>query len=149
MEKPTSYYVLTFALFLPLHIHTPSLSQDVSAEKFEESPIIFGDFMKMGADPADRIYEELTDMKKVFNVLSEVSPFLPSPPLSSSLLPPILLCPSLLSSPPFPSPPHPSSLSSPSLPSLSPPLPSSPLPHSLPPFFPSLINFFFPSLSFL
>ena len=34
-----------------------------------------GDFMKMGADPADRIYEELTDMKKVFNVLSEVSSF--------------------------------------------------------------------------
>jgi len=43
----------------------------MSAEKFEESPIVFGDFMKMGADQADRIYEELTDMKKVSNILSE------------------------------------------------------------------------------
>ena len=116
MEKPTSYYVLTFSLFLPLHIHTPSLSKDVSAEKFEESPIIFGDFMKMGADPADRIYEELTDMKKVFNVLSEVSflPSFPSPPfffspfpipLSFSLLPflPLSSHPSLLPFPPLPS----------------------------------------------
>jgi len=45
----------------------------MSAEKFEESPIVFGDFMKMGTDQADRIYEELTDMKKVSNILSEVS----------------------------------------------------------------------------
>lgn len=46
--------------------------QDVSAEKFEESPIIFGDYLKMGASQADRIYEELVDMKKVASVLSEV-----------------------------------------------------------------------------
>ena len=46
--------------------------QDISAEKFEESPIIFGDYMKMGASQADRIYEELVDMKKVANILTEV-----------------------------------------------------------------------------
>lgn len=46
--------------------------QDISAEKFEESPIIFGDYMKMGASQSDRIYEELVDMKKVANILSEV-----------------------------------------------------------------------------
>lgn len=48
-------------------------SKDVSAEKFEESPIIFGDFMKVGASQSDRIYEELINMKKVPVVLSEVS----------------------------------------------------------------------------
>ena len=41
-------------------------------EKFESSPIIFGDFIKMGADPSDRLYEELADMKKIRNVLNEV-----------------------------------------------------------------------------
>ena len=46
--------------------------QEVTAEKFEESPIIFGDYIKMGAGQADRLYEELTDMKKLHNVLSEV-----------------------------------------------------------------------------
>ena len=44
----------------------------MSAEKFEESPIIFGDYLKMGASQSDRIYEELVDMKKVANILSEV-----------------------------------------------------------------------------
>lgn len=47
--------------------------KDISAEKFEESPIIFGDFMKVGASQTDRIYEELTNLKKVSSVLSEVS----------------------------------------------------------------------------
>ncbi len=45
----------------------------MSAEKFEEFPIIFGDFMKVGASRSDRIYEELVNMKKVPLVLSEVS----------------------------------------------------------------------------
>ena len=47
--------------------------QNVEAEKFETSPILFGDFMKMGADPADRIYEELVDISKVKNLLADVS----------------------------------------------------------------------------
>ena len=44
----------------------------MSAEKFEESPIIYGDFIKMGAAPADRLYEEMADHKKLCNVLNEV-----------------------------------------------------------------------------
>lgn len=39
---------------------------------FETNPILFGDFMKMGADPADRIYEELADVSKVKSLLTDV-----------------------------------------------------------------------------
>lgn len=46
--------------------------QTVESEKFEASPILFGDFMKMGADPSDRIYEELVDVAKVKNLLTDV-----------------------------------------------------------------------------
>ena len=45
----------------------------MSAEKFEEVPIIFGDFLKVGAAQSDRMYEELVNMKKVGAVLNEVS----------------------------------------------------------------------------
>ena len=48
-------------------------NQNVQAEKFETAPILFGDFMKMGADPSDRIYEELADISKVKNLLADVS----------------------------------------------------------------------------
>jgi hypothetical protein len=41
-------------------------------EKFEESPIIFGDFMNVTAADSDKMYEELVDMRKLFVVLSEV-----------------------------------------------------------------------------
>ena len=47
--------------------------QEVSAEKFEESPIIFGDYLKVGAARSDRVYEEFLDMRKVLHVLGEVS----------------------------------------------------------------------------
>jgi dynein heavy chain len=46
--------------------------QEVQPETFETHPIIFGDFMKMGAPKQDRLYEELTDYKKLQNVLGEV-----------------------------------------------------------------------------
>lgn len=46
--------------------------QNVEAEKFETTPILFGDFMKMGADPADRIYEDLVDITKVKTLLTDV-----------------------------------------------------------------------------
>ena len=49
-----------------------SLIQDVSPEHFEESPIIFGDFIKIGATDSDKMYEDLVDMKKLYTVLSEV-----------------------------------------------------------------------------
>ena len=54
------------------HRSLPVLPQDTSAEKFEESPIIFGDYLKMGAAKSDRIYEELSDMRKTSNILLEV-----------------------------------------------------------------------------
>jgi dynein heavy chain len=46
-------------------------NKEISADKFEESPIIFGDFMKIGAAEADKMYEELTNMKKVVAILEE------------------------------------------------------------------------------
>jgi len=47
-------------------------NQNVESEKFETNPILFGDFMKMGAEPADRIYEELVDISKVKALLADV-----------------------------------------------------------------------------
>jgi dynein heavy chain len=46
-------------------------SMDVTPESFEEKPIIFGDFIKMGASKEDKMYENLADMKKVNHVLNE------------------------------------------------------------------------------
>ena len=43
----------------------------MSPETFEEKPIIFGDFIKMGASQEDKMYEDL-DMKKLKHVLNEV-----------------------------------------------------------------------------
>ncbi|XP_071942686.1 dynein axonemal heavy chain 6-like [Antedon mediterranea] len=45
--------------------------QNIEAETFVTKPIIFGDFMKMGADPADRFYEDITDLNKLKNVLND------------------------------------------------------------------------------
>ena len=45
----------------------------MEAESFIKHPIIFGDFLKMGAAPADKMYEELTDLTKLQNVLQDVS----------------------------------------------------------------------------
>ena len=53
-------------------LYNPHLYQDVDPEIFEKHPIIFGDFIKMGAPKQDRLYEEFTDMKKLNNVLTEV-----------------------------------------------------------------------------
>lgn len=47
----------------------------MEADSFTTHPIIFGDFIKLGAERADRIYEELSDMKKLTNVLQDVSLF--------------------------------------------------------------------------
>lgn len=38
----------------------------------EESPIVFGDFLKVGAPKSDRVYEELSNIKKTVSVLTEV-----------------------------------------------------------------------------
>ena len=37
------------------------------------NPILFGDYIKMGAAESDKMYEELTDMTKLKNVLNDVS----------------------------------------------------------------------------
>ncbi|KAL4640265.1 dynein heavy chain 6, axonemal [Arapaima gigas] len=38
---------------------------------FVDKPIIFGDFIKIGANKADRIYEDLTDLEKIRSVLQD------------------------------------------------------------------------------
>ncbi|RXN25582.1 dynein heavy chain axonemal [Labeo rohita] len=38
---------------------------------FVNQPIIFGDFIKVGVDKADRVYEDLTDMEKIRQVLQD------------------------------------------------------------------------------
>lgn len=37
------------------------------------NPIIFGDYIKVGADKADRVYEVLSDIAKVKTALGDVS----------------------------------------------------------------------------
>jgi dynein heavy chain len=38
---------------------------------FVQKPIIFGDFMKVGAPKNERLYEEITDMNKIRNILQD------------------------------------------------------------------------------
>ena len=40
---------------------------------FIDNPILFGDFLKMGADKADKMYEELNDFAKLKTILNDVS----------------------------------------------------------------------------
>ncbi|XP_071788570.1 dynein axonemal heavy chain 6-like isoform X3 [Asterias amurensis] len=46
-------------------------SQNIEPEAFVKTPIIFGDFMKMGADESDRLYEDIADANKLRNVLQD------------------------------------------------------------------------------
>uniref|UniRef100_I3MYF0 Dynein axonemal heavy chain 6 n=1 Tax=Ictidomys tridecemlineatus TaxID=43179 RepID=I3MYF0_ICTTR len=43
----------------------------IGLEYFLVKPIIFGDFIKFGADRADRIYDDMPDMEKIANVLQD------------------------------------------------------------------------------
>uniref|UniRef100_A0A8D0TJA1 AAA+ ATPase domain-containing protein n=1 Tax=Sus scrofa TaxID=9823 RepID=A0A8D0TJA1_PIG len=43
----------------------------IGLEYFLTRPIIFGDFIKFGADKADRIYDDMPDMEKIANVLQD------------------------------------------------------------------------------
>eukprot|EP00731_Ephydatia_muelleri_P001617 Em0001g1617a len=45
--------------------------KELTADKMEESPIVFGDFLKVGAPKSDRVYEELSNIKKTVSVLTE------------------------------------------------------------------------------
>lgn len=55
-----------------MSINSIYVCQNVEPSAFETNPILFGDFMKMGADPADRIYEDLVDVSKVKSLLTDV-----------------------------------------------------------------------------
>ena len=46
--------------------------QTIEPESFVTNPILFGDFMKIGAEKNDRVYEELTNMDKLKTVLGDV-----------------------------------------------------------------------------
>ncbi|KAJ8313399.1 hypothetical protein KUTeg_009027 [Tegillarca granosa] len=46
-------------------------NEEIDPDSFVTNPIIFGDFIKPGAEKADRIYEELSDLKKLKSVLSD------------------------------------------------------------------------------
>ncbi|XP_053520536.1 dynein axonemal heavy chain 6 [Artibeus jamaicensis] len=43
----------------------------IGLEYFLTKPIIFGDFIKFGADKSDRIYDDIPDMEKIANVLQD------------------------------------------------------------------------------
>ncbi|XP_051785909.1 dynein axonemal heavy chain 6 [Erpetoichthys calabaricus] len=43
----------------------------IDAEYFAKNPIIFGDFMKPGVEKVDRIYEDLTDIGKIKQILQD------------------------------------------------------------------------------
>ncbi|XP_061490002.1 dynein axonemal heavy chain 6 isoform X2 [Rhineura floridana] len=43
----------------------------VDPDSFVSKPIIFGDYIKIGIEKADRLYEELTDMDKIMGVLQD------------------------------------------------------------------------------
>ena len=47
--------------------------QNVTPESFSTHPIIFGDFIKVGADKVDRLYEEMPNLDKVKTILGDVS----------------------------------------------------------------------------
>ncbi|XP_070598423.1 dynein axonemal heavy chain 6 isoform X2 [Erythrolamprus reginae] len=43
----------------------------IDPDSFASKPILFGDYIKVGIDKADRIYEELPDMEKIIGVLQD------------------------------------------------------------------------------
>ena len=46
-------------------------TMQIDATSFTQKPILFGDFMKVGAPKSERLYEEITDMTKIRNVLQD------------------------------------------------------------------------------
>lgn len=47
-------------------------SQQIDPKLFNEKPIIFGDFMKMGAERSERLYEEIIDYEKMKSIFQDV-----------------------------------------------------------------------------
>ena len=54
-------------------MYTVRVLQAIEPASFHKTPIIFGDFIKIGADKADRVYEELSNVPKVKQALGDVS----------------------------------------------------------------------------
>jgi dynein heavy chain len=52
--------------------------QQIEPKLFAEKPIIFGDFMKMGAEKNDRLYEEIADYEKMKSIFQDVNTFFKS-----------------------------------------------------------------------
>ncbi|KAH0628434.1 hypothetical protein JD844_009589 [Phrynosoma platyrhinos] len=46
-------------------------SVSVDPDSFAQKPILFGDYIKIGVEKADRLYEELPDMEKIMGVLQD------------------------------------------------------------------------------
>ncbi|XP_042305526.1 dynein axonemal heavy chain 6 [Sceloporus undulatus] len=46
-------------------------SVSVDPDSFVQKPILFGDYIKIGVEKADRLYEELPDMEKIMGVLQD------------------------------------------------------------------------------
>jgi len=47
--------------------------QTIELSSFTTNPIIFGDYIKVGAAPEDRVYEDLSIIDKVKTSLKDVS----------------------------------------------------------------------------
>jgi dynein heavy chain, axonemal len=47
--------------------------QQIEPKLFAEKPIIFGDFMKIGAEKSDRLYEEIADYEKMKSIFQDVN----------------------------------------------------------------------------
>ena len=60
-------------MFLVDHCGILFSLQTMEPEMFIDNPILFGDFLKMGADKADKMYEELNDFAKLRTILNDVS----------------------------------------------------------------------------
>ena len=54
-------------------MYTLCVLKAIEPASFHKTPIIFGDFIKIGADKADRVYEELSNVPKVKQALGDVS----------------------------------------------------------------------------
>lgn len=72
-------------MFHPVYHYSVDLLQTIEPESFVTHPILFGDFMKIGAEKNDRVYEELNNLDKLKQVLVDVSNEGTTPNLYSQL----------------------------------------------------------------
>ncbi|XP_013408536.1 dynein heavy chain 6, axonemal [Lingula anatina] len=65
-NEDKSYFYTIMAEMASKHF-----GQNVDPDSFTTHPIIFGDFIKVGAEKADRVYEELSNIDKIRSVLTD------------------------------------------------------------------------------